>query len=470
LGVVVLIRVIQARGGSASCGPLSFAHAPARNTCTWQHAPLPPNTHKRAQLRLNALAAVYAITCRAAPDITSDAEWLELTRTSNNPAATATAAAVAASTGAAALPLDRAAREAAILRLEAAVRQLVLLPLERLHAGAYTLREPFVQHLEREAAGGGSAGDAQTQHTQRAGNARAGGAIAGPSGGAGGGGGGGSQVVFAATAGQRQQTNSIIPTVLARMYALQLQSGRASWREVEGQVLAPYPNLNVFWVHCGSVLHRRMVVYLAARLVQDTPSIVAANQWAREGETEAATAGNAGPRRAAVAAAASAAGGPPEPAVWLLKMWLRAVVDSTRGCSLSHLSWVLAQLPQTRSLFGRLGWLSVANEAERLEGFNADWGGRAAAARLMLAGGSFRSGAAAAAESARFGGKVGGLRGTMVDAVLRAMGEEAPWAGRLLEVRAGCPLLCVGASLWCVDSSASLAARENKLCCLAAAQ
>lgn len=424
----------------------------------------PHTTPPLPQLRRNALAVVYAIMLRAAPDAASNAEWLEPTApgtttpaaaTAGARGATAAAAALASSAGLQALPMEPAARQAAVAKVEASLTPVVLMPLERLHAAVYTLRQPWLQQAERDRQqqqGGGGAGagrdgagagaggrlppdaqmqaQAQVQGTQgqqlgvgRMQPASAAG-INGP--GQGKGQGQGQQAIAYGCAVDGTHAAAMVATVLARAYALQLQAGRLTWRGVEERVLAPYPSLQLFWTHCSSSTHRQMVVFLAARLPQDAPSIITSVPWGRPGDLAAC--GSAAAWRhgggGGGAPLAAAGGALPEPAVWLLKIWLRAALDSARGANLSEISWSLSQLPATRTLFCRVP-LAAVDERGRVEAFNADWTAGAAARKLLEARGEGGGGA----------GKAGALRGALVEGVMVAMAEDLLWSGRLLEVR-----------------------------------
>jgi hypothetical protein len=399
-----------------------------------------------SQLRHNALVTLYAILTRAGPDVADDAAWLEpaadpgpLSPRGRGAAGTAppggTAAGIAAAAGLAALPLDVGARRAALARLEAAMRPLEL-QLERLHAAVFTLRAPLVTQLERAAQPGDVAPAPAGKPAQ---------GIPAPGAGSGGGGaaggGGGADVTFVGGGGQ-QQIATTLTMVLARAYALRLQAGAAGWRDVEARVLAPYPSLHLFWVHCSSTKHRGMAVFLAAQLPADAPSILHAPADAPGGG------GGAGAGAGAPAAVAVQGRGPPawrgpgagggsvpEAAAWLVKMWLRAAIDSSLGAPLSQLTWQLARLAPTSPLLARAGAALLAKpEPARLAAFKSDWAAGRAAAGLIAEAAGGGGGGGAGGEGALWAGKAGGLRGMLVDGALSAAAADPAWGPRLVEV------------------------------------
>lgn len=151
--------------------------------------------------------------------------------------------------------------------------------------------------------------------------------------------------------------------VLGALYALQLQSGSCSWSDpacgIERRLAQPAADLTAFFRGYRNKLpHRRFVLYLASQVVSAAPSLL---RW----DLPAAGVHQQRPQQAAAGTPS-----PGIPAVTLLHLWLRSLLDQhpPEACakSIKHASDVLRSAPATAPLFA--GFNPVLWEAGNLQG------------------------------------------------------------------------------------------------------
>lgn len=214
-----------------------------------------------------------------------------------------------------------------------------------------------------------------------------------------------------------QRVGSVKVEVLGALYALQLQTGRCSWEEIERCIAQPAQSLtNFLRVGGQQPHHKRFVLFLAAQVVDAAPSLLqwtvaasvaaagtsrpftaaqqqqqqqrgstyqqaAANNRSSTGaiypawqqppqqqqnQSGAAAAGPAPAQHMPDAAGAAAPSDPGEvraassiPAVALLRLWLRWMLDAHPKAAfakcMTHVTCVLERAPATSALFRPCG-------------------------------------------------------------------------------------------------------------------
>lgn len=140
---------------------------------------------------------------------------------------------------------------------------------------------------------------------------------------------------------------------LALAYAIQLQGGAISWLQMERQLVAPASSLNQLLEAFQNQQLRRLLISIVAEISKHAPSVV---QWRQQQQ---------GPLQPAASSNQTAV-----PAEWLLRLWLRAMLDvPNKACrkSAAHLTVAMLNNPAAVGLFQFITDAEVQRDLPRFQ-------------------------------------------------------------------------------------------------------